>query len=128
MPVRDGSTLFLYTDGLVEGRDLPLDEGIARLTAVLSERAALPLAELCDEVIERLRPEGLQDDIALVAVRLPREDRPRACGGRAGTGAGPRDPPLGAERPGQTRGRSAQTNLWPASTYQPCSVAISAIR
>ena len=33
-----------------------------------------PLDELCDEVIERLRPEGLQDDIALVAIRLHAED------------------------------------------------------
>jgi serine phosphatase RsbU (regulator of sigma subunit) len=75
--VRRGSTLLLYTDGLVEGRDLPLDEGIARLEAVLSELWTRPLGELCDEVIERLRPEGLQDDVALVAVRLHREDRPR---------------------------------------------------
>ena len=35
---------------------------------------ARPLAELCDEVIARLRPEGLQDDVALVAIRLHRED------------------------------------------------------
>ena len=65
-----GSTLFLYTDGLVEGRDLPLDEGIARLKTALVELDERPLDELCDEVIERLRPEGLQDDIALVAIRL----------------------------------------------------------
>jgi PAS domain S-box-containing protein len=75
--VRRGSTLFLYTDGLVEGRDLPLDDGIARLKEALTELSGLPLAELCDEVIERLRPEGLQDDVALVAIRLHPEDRPR---------------------------------------------------
>jgi serine phosphatase RsbU (regulator of sigma subunit) len=72
-----GSTLLLYTDGLVEGRDLPLDEGIARLRSAVAELAAEPLPVLCDQVIGRLRPEGLQDDIALVAVRLHREDRPR---------------------------------------------------
>ena len=75
--VQRGATLLLYTDGLVEGRDLPLDEGIARLRAVFAELADQPLAVLCDQVIERLRPEGLQDDIALVAVRLHREDIPR---------------------------------------------------
>jgi serine phosphatase RsbU (regulator of sigma subunit) len=75
--VRRGSTLFLYTDGLVEGRDLPMDDGIARLGAVLSELCERPLGELCDEVIERLRPEGLQDDVALVAVRLHPQDRTR---------------------------------------------------
>jgi serine phosphatase RsbU (regulator of sigma subunit) len=75
--VARGATLLLYTDGLVEGRDLPLDEGVARLRAALAELADEPLAVLCDEVIERLRPEGLQDDVALVAIRLHREDRPR---------------------------------------------------
>jgi serine phosphatase RsbU (regulator of sigma subunit)/PAS domain-containing protein len=78
--VRRGSTLFLYTDGLVEGRDLPLDEGIARLKAALAELAVQPLSELCDAVIERLRPEGLQDDVALVAIRLRREHRPPPAG------------------------------------------------
>ncbi|WP_235003205.1 SpoIIE family protein phosphatase [Blastococcus haudaquaticus] len=75
--VTRGATLLLYTDGLVEGRDLPLDEGIARLRAAVAQLAEEPLAVLCDQVIERLRPEGLQDDVALVAVRLHREDRPR---------------------------------------------------
>jgi len=75
--VRRGATLLLYTDGLVEGRDLPLDEGMARLREAVTELADRPLAELCDEVIGRLRPEGLQDDVALVAIRLHPEDRPR---------------------------------------------------
>jgi serine phosphatase RsbU (regulator of sigma subunit) len=93
--VRRGSTLFLYTDGLVEGRDLPLDEGVARLRAALAELADEPLSVLCDAVIERLRPEGLQDDVALVAIRLHREDRPRPAE------AGPERPPPGgqAEQP-----------------------------
>jgi serine phosphatase RsbU (regulator of sigma subunit)/PAS domain-containing protein len=75
--VARGATLLLYTDGLVEGRDLPLDEGIARLRSAVAELAGEPLSVLCDRVIERLRPEGLQDDVALVAIRLHREDRPR---------------------------------------------------
>ena len=87
--MRRGATLLLYTDGLVEGRDLPLDEGIARLRAAWSELADQPLATLCDAVIERLRPEGLQDDVALVALRLHPEDRPRP------SEAGPeRTPPI----------------------------------
>jgi serine phosphatase RsbU (regulator of sigma subunit) len=75
--VRRGATLLLYTDGLVEDRDLPLDDGIARLRSAVTALAGEPLAVLCDQVIERLRPEGLQDDVALVAIRLHREDRPR---------------------------------------------------
>ena len=60
----------LITDGLVEGRDLPLDEGIGRLRAALADLGDQPLDRLCDAVIERMRPERLRDDIALVAIRL----------------------------------------------------------
>jgi serine phosphatase RsbU (regulator of sigma subunit) len=74
LTVRRGATLLLYTDGLVEGRDLPLDDGIGRLRAALAELGDQPLDELCDAVIERLRPERLQDDIALVAIRLHPQD------------------------------------------------------
>jgi hypothetical protein len=73
--VAEGATLLLYTDGLVEGRDLPLDDGIARLRMALDELGGRPLGELCDELVERLRPQGLEDDIALVAVRLHGEGR-----------------------------------------------------
>ena len=69
-----GTTVLLYTDGLVEGRDMSLDEGTARLKAALLELADRPLPELCDAVIERLRPEGSQDDVALVALRLHPQD------------------------------------------------------
>jgi serine phosphatase RsbU (regulator of sigma subunit)/PAS domain-containing protein len=68
--VRRGSTVLLYTDGLVEGRDLPLDDGVALLRAALTDLAGLPLPELCDALLARLRPGGLQDDVALVALRL----------------------------------------------------------
>jgi hypothetical protein len=43
----------------------------------LRDLADRTLQELCDELIERLRPGELEDDIALVAIRLHREDRPR---------------------------------------------------
>jgi serine phosphatase RsbU (regulator of sigma subunit) len=72
-----GATLLLYTDGLVEGRDVLLDDGIVRLQAAVAELADRTLAELCDGVIERLRPGALQDDVALVAIRLHPQDRPR---------------------------------------------------
>jgi PAS domain S-box-containing protein len=72
-----GSTVLLYTDGLVEGPDLPLDEGVARLAALLGELGGLPLDELSDQVLSRMRPHGSEDDVALVAVRLHPEDRPR---------------------------------------------------
>ena len=74
LTVRRGATVLLYTDGLVEGRDLPLDDGIDRLRAALAELGDQPLDRLCDALIERLRPERLQDDIALVAIRLHPQD------------------------------------------------------
>jgi serine phosphatase RsbU (regulator of sigma subunit) len=92
--VRRGATLFLYTDGLVEGRDLSLDDGIARLRTALTELVGRPLGELCDAVIERLRPEGLQDDVALVAIRLHPEDRPRPAEAGPERVPGPIDPRL----------------------------------
>jgi serine phosphatase RsbU (regulator of sigma subunit) len=67
-----GSTVLLYTDGLVERRDRDLDAGTAQLVAVLAEYAALPLADLCDRVLERLFLPDAEDDVALLAVRLTR--------------------------------------------------------
>ncbi len=72
-----GSTVLLYTDGLVERRDADLRGRIEQLRAVLAELADLPLDDLCDEVVRRLNPERAEDDVALVAVRLHRQDRPR---------------------------------------------------
>jgi light-regulated signal transduction histidine kinase (bacteriophytochrome) len=71
--LRRGSTVLLYTDGLVERRDSGFDDGIDRLGRALAELRDLPVDEVCDEVLERLVPDGAEDDVALVAVRL----RPR---------------------------------------------------
>ena len=72
-----GSTVFLYTDGLVERRDRDLDTGTTELVAVLAEYADLPLADLCDRVLERLFLPDAEDDVALLAVRLHSQARPR---------------------------------------------------
>jgi serine phosphatase RsbU (regulator of sigma subunit)/PAS domain-containing protein len=72
-----GATVLLYTDGLVERRDADLDAGLVRLRDTLIELAGLPLEELLDEVLERLVHGRPEDDVALVAVRLHRQDRPR---------------------------------------------------
>jgi PAS domain S-box-containing protein len=65
-----GSTLLLYTDGLVERRDRDIDVGTAALVEAVAEGAALPLDELCDRVLERLFLPDAQDDVAVLAVRL----------------------------------------------------------
>ena len=65
-----GSTVLLYTDGLVERRDSGFDDGVDRLGRALAELRALPVDEVCDELLERMVPDGADDDVALVVVRL----------------------------------------------------------
>ena len=82
-----GATVLLYTDGLIERRDADLDSGMVRLRETLMELAHLPLPELLDTMLERLVDGHPDDDVALVAVRLHRQDRPRPAE------AGPMDVP-----------------------------------
>ncbi|WP_299954054.1 SpoIIE family protein phosphatase [uncultured Modestobacter sp.] len=73
---RDAVVVF-YTDGLVERRDQDLDQGTARLQALLAELAGRDLDELCDEVLTRMVPADPDDDVALIAVRLHPQELPR---------------------------------------------------
>jgi len=79
LTIERGSTVLLYTDGLVERRGESLDDGLARLHDTLAEltKQDLTLDQICDRLLRRMRPERPDDDIALVAVRLHPEDRPR---------------------------------------------------
>ena len=77
VPLERDSVVLLYTDGLVERRDQPLDVGLQRLQDTLGELAGLPLDDLCDELLARMLPERPEDDVALVAVRLHPQSRPR---------------------------------------------------
>ena len=72
-----GATVLLYTDGLIERRDRSLVEGMEALRDLLLELAHLSLQDLCDQILARLLPDRPEDDVALVAVRLHRQDRPR---------------------------------------------------
>ena len=65
-----GSTVLLYTDGLVERRDRGFDAGTAELVSVLGEAAGLPLDQLCDRLLERLFLPDAEDDVAVLALRL----------------------------------------------------------
>jgi serine phosphatase RsbU (regulator of sigma subunit) len=62
-----GSTLLLYTDGLVEEPEQTIDAGIHRVARLLAANRHLPGDELCD-VLLAAAP-GRKDDIALVVVR-----------------------------------------------------------
>jgi PAS domain S-box-containing protein len=64
-----GSTLLLYTDGLVERRGQPLDEGMAGLVALVQRGPEDPEA-LLDWILAELVPDGEGgDDVALLAAR-----------------------------------------------------------
>ena len=77
------AVVVLYTDGLVERRDEDLDHGLERLQATLAELAGHDLDELVDAVLARMLPAVPDDDVALIAVRLHPQDRPRpAAAGR----------------------------------------------
>jgi anti-sigma regulatory factor (Ser/Thr protein kinase) len=71
-----GSTVILYTDGVVEVRGEALDEGLERLR-LLAERAHENVETLCDAIIEEMVADGRPaDDVAILAVRLvPLGDR-----------------------------------------------------
>ncbi|MFB6989919.1 SpoIIE family protein phosphatase [Streptomyces sp. NPDC056230] len=67
--LKEGSLLALYTDGLVESRDHPLDEGLAALRRALVEPER-PLEDVCDRVLTTLDTRHGEDDIALLMARI----------------------------------------------------------
>ncbi|MFD0482019.1 SpoIIE family protein phosphatase [Kineococcus sp. GCM10028916] len=68
-----GSTLLLYTDGLVERRDDDLDSGIERLRARASVLAGPDLGAGLESLIADAGGAG-SDDVALLAVRFHAQD------------------------------------------------------
>jgi GAF domain-containing protein/anti-sigma regulatory factor (Ser/Thr protein kinase) len=73
-----GATLLLYTDGLVERRDMWVDEGLERLTLEAAAAAGSTPDELCDRLLSALVPHGGgADDVALLALRLTPVSRDR---------------------------------------------------
>ncbi|MFF8994676.1 SpoIIE family protein phosphatase [Streptomyces sp. NPDC014983] len=65
----EGSLLALYTDGLVESRDHPLDEGLHAFVGALTDPAR-PLEDVCDHVLNTLNTHHGEDDIALLMARV----------------------------------------------------------
>ncbi len=64
----EGSSLVLYTDGLVEDRNRDIDEGLELLRQALAHPGRTP-DETCDAVLTALLPKRPRDDIALVVAR-----------------------------------------------------------
>jgi anti-sigma regulatory factor (Ser/Thr protein kinase)/putative methionine-R-sulfoxide reductase with GAF domain len=85
LALEPGDILFMYTDGLVERRGVPLSQGIETLATAV--RGAATAEDACVAAVADLVPlEGLRDDVAIVAIqnstvpaelhlRLPAEPR-----------------------------------------------------
>jgi anti-sigma regulatory factor (Ser/Thr protein kinase) len=66
-----GTTVLLYTDGLIERRRESLDVGFARLRAAAAKARSQPVDALCDNLLrDLLGTDDTTDDVAIVAVRL----------------------------------------------------------
>jgi PAS domain S-box-containing protein len=65
-----GSTLALYTDGLVERRGVPVQEGLDRLLEVIEADRERPIDSLISIVIEKMQAAGSEDDVAVLLYRL----------------------------------------------------------
>ncbi|MBZ9593773.1 SpoIIE family protein phosphatase [Streptomyces erythrochromogenes] len=66
--VEAGDQLVLYTDGLVETRDDPIDERLEVLLDALDDPGR-PLDETCDLLLDTMRHPGVHDDVALLIAR-----------------------------------------------------------
>jgi serine phosphatase RsbU (regulator of sigma subunit) len=69
-----GTTVVLYTDGLIERRERSLDDGFAWIEQVLVDTHELDVEEVCDLLLEQM-PGTVDDDVALLVVRIGRQPR-----------------------------------------------------
>lgn len=65
-----GSTLLLYTDGLVERRGESITDGLARLADSAQRHQSLGVDEFLDAILRDLVGRELADDVAVLAVHL----------------------------------------------------------
>ncbi|WP_432572554.1 SpoIIE family protein phosphatase [Kineococcus sp. SYSU DK005] len=102
------ATVLLYTDGLVERRDQPLQAGLEKLQEVLVDLAAddSDLDTLVDRLLVEMLPARPEDDVAIIAVRLHRQDRPRPleAGPQRVPAHVPPEPGAGEEHDGERAG------------------------
>ncbi|WP_436738349.1 SpoIIE family protein phosphatase [Streptomyces sp. BBFR102] len=66
-----GSTLLLYTDGLVERPGQDIEAAVERLGALLAAGADTPLRRLAGELAVSMTGEDPDDDVALLVLRVP---------------------------------------------------------
>jgi serine phosphatase RsbU (regulator of sigma subunit) len=68
--IENGSTLLLYTDGLIETRASDLDAGLSRLIEALRRYHHLPVGTMLDAILTELVSAEPEDDVAALAVRF----------------------------------------------------------
>lgn len=71
-----GDTLVLYTDGLVEEREIPIDEGLVKLARATAE-VPRSMDEYCEMLLKRMFDDGpSDDDVAILAVHRSTSQQP----------------------------------------------------
>jgi serine/threonine-protein kinase RsbW len=68
-PLPPGGLVLLYTDGLVEERSRPLDDGMERLRSAVAARRAEPLPAILREVVSAAPESQHADDMCALAAR-----------------------------------------------------------
>ncbi|KAF3469932.1 SpoIIE family protein phosphatase [Streptomyces sp. Tu 3180] len=71
-----GSTLVLYTDGLIESPSHSIDEGLEQLRRHAAALAHRPVEDFTDELLSRVRPADNDDDVALLVLRVGTPPQP----------------------------------------------------
>ncbi|MEU5768415.1 SpoIIE family protein phosphatase [Streptomyces asoensis] len=69
LELAEGSSLVLYTDGLVEDRERDIDTGLELLRTALARTSGSPPEGTCQAVLDALLPPRPNDDIALIVAR-----------------------------------------------------------
>ncbi|WP_377645308.1 GAF domain-containing SpoIIE family protein phosphatase [Oryzobacter terrae] len=69
IPFACGDTLLVLTDGLVERRDEDIEEGLGRLRGEVHRLAGSPLSTALVELVEAVRDERYDDDVAALVLR-----------------------------------------------------------
>jgi PAS domain S-box-containing protein len=64
-----GSTLLLYTDGLVDRRNSSIDDRLSQLAELVRQSGGSP-EDLCDRITTEMAEDDRTDDIALLAIAL----------------------------------------------------------
>jgi PAS domain S-box-containing protein len=67
-PLAVGSTLFLFTDGLVERRGATIRDGLERLKTLVADSGD-DLEAMCDHLLLEMVGSDVSDDVALLALR-----------------------------------------------------------